>query len=272
MNEETSLIAFKAICNFVNDLESEYGNKHKPLKLYKRLVNHTQISHDKAIRKHLTIFNQFCMSNRDALTEQNSEKITQKKIVYSEKVFINMEQIFKMADKENAQIIWKHLLTISAIVDPTGKAKEILKKTLESGQTGQNESDFLTNIISKVESSVKPDSNPMEAVSSIMQSGIFNDMMSDLGSKKLDLNKLLGAVQGMVSNLSSQMGDDPDSKNAMGMINNLTSMMNGPGGAPDMSGMMQMMTTMMAGMQTGNTQSQQTDTIPQIENITDEKK
>jgi len=84
-----------------------------------------------------------------------------------------------------------------------------------------------------------------------MQSGIFTEMMSDLGSKKLDLGKLLGAVQGMVTTLSNQAGDDPDAKQAMGMLNNVTSMMgnmgNG-GGAPDMSGMMQMMTTMMAGM------------------------
>lgn len=267
MNEETSLIAFKAICNFVNDLEFAYGKRHKPLKLYKRLINHTQISHDNAIRKHLTLFHDFCVSNRDALSTQEISKLCQKKVEYSDRVFIDMELIMRIADDETLPIIWKHLLTISAIIDPTGKAKEILKKSADEGKTGRDETDFLTNIISKVEASVKPDANPMEAVSSIMQSGIFTEMMSDLGSKKLDLGKLLGAVQGMVSTLGNQVGDDPEAKQAMGMLNNVTSMMsnmgNGGGGAPDMSGMMQMMTTMMAGMKPANAN---------VEEISEDKK
>lgn len=251
MNEETSLIAFKAICNFVNDLESAYGKRHKPLKLYKRLINHTQIAHDNAIRKHLTIFHDFCVANRDSLSGQDSSKLSQKKIEYSDRVLIDMELIFRISDSETLPIIWKHLLTISALIDPTGKAKEILKKSAEDGKSGHDETDFLTNIITKVEKSVNPNANPMEAVSSIMQSGILTEMMSDLGSKKLDLGKLLGAVQGMVSTLGNQVGDDPEAKQAMGMLNNVTSMMGNMGnnGAPpDMSGMMQMMTTMMSGM------------------------
>ena len=246
MNEETSLIAFKSICNFVNDLESEYGKRHKPLKLYKRLINHTQISHDNAIRKHINLFYDFCVSNRDAIISQDTGKLSQTKIAYSDRVFIDMEYIFKISDNETRPVIWKHFLTISAIIDPTGKAKEILKKSFEDGKTGKDESEFLANIISKVESSVKPDANPMEAVASIMQSGIFTDMMSDLGSKKLDLGKLLGAVQGMVSSLGNQ-SDQPEAKEAMGMLSNVIGNMD-KGGQPDMAQMMQVMTSMMSGM------------------------
>ena len=262
MNEETSLIAFKAICNFVNDLESVYGKKHKPLKLYKRLVNHTQIMHDQAIRKHIIIFHDYCVVNRDALASQNSSKLVQKTISYSDRVFVDMSIIFHLADQETIPVIWKHLLTISAILDPTGNAKNILKKASEDGKSDKDETDFLTNIISKVEKSVKPDSNPMEAVSSIMQSGIFTEMMSDLGSKKLDLGKLLGAVQGMVSTLGNQVGDDPEAKQAMGMLSTMTSMMgNGSSGAaPDMMGMM---SAMMGGMKPPSAQ---------VEEIRDDKK
>jgi len=251
MNEDTVLIGFKAICNFINDLESVYGNKHKPLRLYKRLVNHTQISHDNIIRKHIGLFNQFCVANQEALSEQKREKLVQTRVEYSERVYVDIGFILGMADAETAPVIWKHLLTISAIVDPTGRAKEILKKSVQEGKSGKEETDFLTNIISKVEKNVKPNSNPMEAVTSIMQSGLFTEMMSDMNSKKFDLGKLLGAVQGMVSTLGNQVGDDPEAKQAMGMLNNVTSMMGnmGSGGAPpDMSGMMQMMTTMMSGM------------------------
>ena len=243
VNEEKSLIAFKAICNFIGNLESIYGKKHKPLKLYKRLINYTQISHDQIIKKHLTIFYDFCVANNEALNSSDSTKLIVKKLVYSERVYIDMDLIFRIADKENSEIIWKHLLTISAILYPVGKAKEILKKSEDS----KDETDFLTNIIDKVEKNVKSDSNPMEAVSSLMQSGLISEMMSGIGSKNLDLGKLLGAVQGMVASLGNQVGDDPEAKQAIGMLSNMTSMM-GNGGAPDMSGMMQMMTGMMAGM------------------------
>ena len=54
--DENLLIAFKTICNFVNELASEYATKHKPLKLYQRLINKTQISHDQIIKKHIMIY------------------------------------------------------------------------------------------------------------------------------------------------------------------------------------------------------------------------
>lgn len=248
MNEDTVLIGFKAICNFINDLESVYGNKHKPLRLYKRLVNHTQISHDNIIRKHIGLFQQFCVSNQEALSEQNREKLVEKRIEYSERVYVDIGFILGVADGETTPVIWKHLLTISAIVDPTGRAKEILKKSVQEGKSGKEETDFLTSIISKVEKTVKPNANPMEAVSSLMQSGVFTEMMSDMSSKKFDLTKLLGAVQGMVATLGNQVGDDPEAKQAMGMLNNVVGSMGNGGAPPDMAGMMQMMQTMMGGM------------------------
>ena len=263
MNEETLLIGFKAICNFINDLESVYGKKHKPLKLYKRLINHTQISHDQAIRKHIAIFYQFCSANQEALTTRDKTKLTSTRLEYSERVFVDMGYILGVADSETTDVIWRHLLTISAILDPSGKAKEVLRKATAEGKTGKEESDFLTNIISKVEKNVKPDSNPMEAISSMMQSGVFNEMLSDLGSKKLDMSKLLGAVQGMVAGLGNQLGDDPEAKQALGMLTNMTGMLGGGAGngqAPDMAGMMQMMSGLMAGASAGST-----PTLPSVE-------
>lgn len=254
MNEETSLLAFKTICNFINDLSAEFGKKHKPLQLYKRLINKTQISHDRAIRKHIASCNTFCVANREAIQEQNADKLVEKKISYSERVFVDMSRIFKLADKETSPVIWQHILTVSALVDPAGKAKEILRKSVENGKTDGKEADFLSNIISKVEKNVKPDANPMEAVSSIMQSGIFTELLSGMQggmeSGNLDIGKLLGAVQGMVSNLGDHVGDDPEAKQAMGMLSGMSSMVNNmqsnPNEAPP--DMMGMMTQMMSGM------------------------
>lgn len=252
--EETSLLAFRAICNFVGDLSAEYGKRHKPLHLYKRLSTHTQISHDKAIRKHISIFREFCLANRDALMTQDISKLVAKKIVYSDRVYIDMEFIFRIADKENSQVIWQHLLIISALIDPAGKAKDVLRKKAEESGTGGDapESNFLSDIISKVEKNVRPDSNPMEAFTSILQSGIANDLMSGmkggLESGKLDMRKLLGAVQGIVTNLESQAGSDPETKQTMGMLHNVIGSMGNGDSPPDVGTMMKGMMSLMSSM------------------------
>lgn len=262
---DTTLIGFKAICTFINDLDTAFGRKHKPLRLYKRLINHTQICHDVIIKKHIDVFlgflnrNMNCVKNRD-------KNLIDGKIAYSDRVFIDMKHIFTLTggDNETIGVIWKHLLTILAIINPESNAKEILSLSGTGDKKGMGtlssalpipgsddiEANFLTDIISKVEGSVKPDTDPMQAIQGLMSSGIMTDMMTQLGSKKMDIGKLLGAVQGMVGKLQTEVGDDPDSKQAMGMLNTVTSMMgsmkNG-GAPPDMAGMMGMLGGLMKG-------------------------
>lgn len=244
---DASLICFKAIATFTNNLGELFSTNQRPLKLYCHLLNKTTLSHDKAIAKHIDAFRDFCISNRDGITSKDEKKLVKTRVEYSKKVFIDFKDIFKRADTETKREIWKHLLTISALTDPAGKAKEILKQT-----TTGNEGDFLTNIIAKVEAHVDPNANPMEAVSSIMQSGVFTDLIGGMNSGlqdgSLDLGKLMGSVQNMVSALGEQSGDQEGGEQAMNMINtmmgNLTSGTSSNSGAsstqgmPDLAGMM----------------------------------
>lgn len=265
MNEETFLLTFKAISNFVNDLAFSYGKRHKPLKLYRRLINQTQIIHEEAIKKHIIIYHNFCITNRDAIHQQDKNKLVEGKLSYSARVYIDMAFIFGISDSDTTPIIWKHLLTISALVDPAGKAKEILRKNVEAGGDGVDESKFLTDIISKVEKNVKPDSNPMEAMATIMNTGIFTDLLSGLQgnvkSGKMDMGKLLGSVQKLVSSMGAQAGDDPEAKKAMGMINTVIGSLGNGNSPPDMANMMSMMSSLMGGM----------GSIPKVEDITNQK-
>jgi hypothetical protein len=157
-----------------------------------------------------------------------------------------MEYIFRIADKENSPVIWQHLLTISALIDPDGKAKDVLLKNKEDDK---KEDDFLSDIISKVQQNVKPNSNPMEAFSSILQSGVATDLISNmqgnLKSGKLDMKKLLGSVKGLITNLENQEGAEPEMKKAMGMLNNLIGDGDSP---PDLGAMMQGMMGLMGSM------------------------
>ena len=259
MSIDTSLITFKTISNFTNDLGDVFSEKHRPLKLYAHLINKTTLAHDKPIQKHIDAFRLFCLSNRDAIYTK-STKLLREKIVYSKRVFINMKEIFQLADSETTVVIWKHLLTISALVDPAGRAREILKEQADNG--GGDELNFLSGIISKVEANVNPNSNPMEAVTAIMQSGIFSDLVSGMGSGlqdgSLDLGKLMGTVQKMVTKLSDDAGDKEGGEQAVNMINTMMSSLNAGSNAPsndgtiqpmpDLAGMLgPMMSAMMAG-------------------------
>lgn len=275
MINNSDLITFKAITSFANDLNEAFGAKHRPLKLYNHLISKTTLSHEKAIQKHIEIFRNFCIFNREAILEKNVNKFVEYKIIYSERVFIDMNAIFNFTqrDKETTNIIFSHLLTISALVDPTGNAKHVLKQNKK--QENSNESDFLTNIIEKVEQHVDPNANPMQAVSSIMSSGVFTDLISSMGNGiqngSLDLGKLMGSVQGMMSNMmppneNNQTTTDNSTPNPMNMLNSMMGMLGGlnsgsGGGQPDLS---QMMSSMMS------TLNQQMPTPTKIETIQEE--
>ena len=154
---DTSLVTFKAITTFSSSLEEIFGKKQRPLKLYVRLLTRTTLSHEKAIKKHIDAFREFCTANRDALETKDASKLVKNKIIYSERVYIDMSRIFSSADKETINVIWEHLLTISALVDPTGKARQILRQSAKKGDSAM-EANFLTDIIGKVEKHVDPGS------------------------------------------------------------------------------------------------------------------
>lgn len=206
-----NVLIFKAISGFVKDLSDLYGKQQHSLNLYRRLIEKTSVIHEQAISKNIDIFRKFCITNREALQNTDYEKLEEKIIRYSDKVFIDISSIFESADKDSRHAIWKHLLTISAFVDPGSNAKKLLREmavvSKNSGGTGKEE-DFLTSIIQKVESSIDTEnasSNPMAAISSIMTSGIFTDligsMQNGIESGDLNIEKMLGTVQSMLGGL-----------------------------------------------------------------------
>jgi hypothetical protein len=156
-------------------------------------------------------------------------------IQYSERVYIDIKLILKIADEQTCDAIWNHLLTISAFVDPAGNAKEILKANLKATNGDNiNENMFLENIISQVEKAIPSngsgEADPMKMISSIMQSGVFTELIGGmnqgLSNGSLDIGKLMGTVQGLIGGMnnipSGDGGDNP-------MMNMMNMMMSGMG-------------------------------------------
>lgn len=225
----SQLVTFNAVVNFINDLHESFGSKIKSLQLYNRLLEKTTISHKEAMSKHITLFQVWCSANKDSILNKNTETLVNSKIEYSEKVFIDFDVIFKEADKEQTSIIWQHILTICAYTNPDIKAKEILKKD----NSVTKEKDFLQDMIDKVEENVGDSDNldnPMQAVASMMSSGIFTDlvgsMTSGLQNGELNLGKLMGTVNNMVSSISDELGEEEGGNNdeMKEMMSNLTNL------------------------------------------------
>jgi hypothetical protein len=195
---------FKTIRTFITDLAEIFSVSHHELKLYERLIEKTTLKHEIAIRKHIESFKVFCVANRKAIIERSHTALLGN-IVYSEKVYINIKSILESADADTRKVIWLHILKICAFVDPSTKAREILK------ENASNESNLISEIMTKVEETVDLNTtNPMEAVTTIMNSGIFNDLMMGMNSKlqdgSIDLSKLMGTVESLCSNIKAGEG------------------------------------------------------------------
>lgn len=224
---DNTLITFKAISNFIIELGDMFSKRQHSLKLYCHLINKTTIAHDKPIQKHIDCFSKFCVDNRECIVNKNCE-FSVDKISYSDRVFIDVKQIFSLADQETQQVIWRHLLCISALVDPSSKAKEVLQKEENKCvDVPQSESQFLENIMSKVEDNIDPNAEPMQAISSIMQSGVFSEMVGSMhkgvSDGTLDIGKLMGTVQNM-------MGDAEGGEEVANPMAMLSTMMGAMGG------------------------------------------
>lgn len=229
--DDSSVLKFKAITSFVNDLNDEFGSKQKSISLYHRLLEKTGIIHTTPVLKHIDCFRTFFVKNKEAMEKQDVSKLVETKIVYSERVYIDVKIVLEQSDSECSVIIWKHLLTIWGLIDPSSDAKETLKELVKVSDS--KESDFLNKIIDKVEKSVDPTkmntSNPMDMVSGLMQSGVFNElitgMQGGLSDGSLDMSKLMGSVQGMMSKLSPDGQIPPEISGMMNMMGPMLSNM-----------------------------------------------
>lgn len=220
MDNKTAL-SFNTICNFIRDLNASFGSKQKSLMLYGHLIEKTGLIHIEPVKKHITLFKQFVETNEEAILNRDKKKMKTMRISYSDKVAIDLEAIFKLCDREEESILWNHLLTISAILNPESQAKQILKELQSKASSGENkEGDFLQNIMGKITEQVSSsstdgqDPNPMAMIGSLMSSGVFSELFQTFsnglgddaaGGGGMDMSKLMGTMQNMMGELNKMM-------------------------------------------------------------------
>jgi hypothetical protein len=274
--DNTSVLIFKAIVSFISDLSSTYAEKHKSIALYNRLLEKTGLSNVGPIHKHIDCFRKFFSANKTAMTEKKVDLFTVDKISYSDRVFVDVKSILK--DKNNAPIIWQHLLTIWGLIDPTSQAKKILQESMKSNGSTDNEIDFLSSMIEDVSKTVEENkldtANPMSLLTGLMSSGVLPKLINNMQDGMKNGNINLGK---MVSNLSGLIGGAGGGDGGGDMLNSMMSQMgpmlsqlggggnNGSGQMPDMSAMMSQMGPMLS--QLGGNNGQNPDMSAMMENM-----
>lgn len=232
-----NLAAFQTIVEFIENLY-DYFNENtshvpKSLSMYYRLVtkNATMWHDDEMIERHIQSFKSFCVSNRESIRNQTTQ-LSSSRISFSDNIYIDIEYVFKHIDRDTTRVVWEYLLTISAYVDPENRTKEILQSYRENSIVPKTssepspEGDFLSNMMKTISSQVgnSDSSDPMSVLSGLMSSDTITQMMDSMNSNiedgKLDINKLVSSVSGMVEQLKTELDstDDPMMKSLLNMI------------------------------------------------------
>ena len=230
-------ITFDAIKSFVKDLNELFGEKQRTLKLYNHLLGKTEYKHENSVKRHCSLFQTFCISNRSGIEQQKFELFESFIVEYSEKILIDFEEIFRFIKEDSSmgndtvKAIKKHLLYISALVDEESNAKNILKEGVEE----KDGNTFLVDIINKVKDNIDPDAkDPKEAMNSILQSDMIGEIMTSVNDNmkdgSIDFTSMLGPVQNMLSQLEKntavEEGEENTSTKGMKNINKMISGIN----------------------------------------------
>ncbi len=269
---EVELKVFSKILSFVNEYKNVFSEPS--IDKYYRLLKKTKISNTNGIKKHIEIFKTWLELNHQAILTQNVSEIHEP-ISISEQVYLPIRQSLEKTDKETRQSIFKHLQVISYRISPNEELKKVLAQSQSSSTPSTNtstktnlnsseeekgqEEEFLNKFMGKIENSFsdKEFNDPMTATMSMLQSGVFTELISDMNqgmnNGQLDMNRLLGSVQGMLGSLT---GGDP------------SAVLGGMPGMPDLGGMMQMMSSMMGGMNlnpSSSTNNNNGSSVPSLE-------
>jgi hypothetical protein len=231
------LTSFQTILEFITNLQDYYGaDKHpavRPLNLYHRLISKMSFRDDELILRHINVFKNFCVSNREQIRTRNSE-LNVKKIEFSDRIYIDMGYILNKSDADSTNAVWEYLLTISAYVDPENKTKELLQQLREN--TNSNEGNFLANMIETMSTQLPGagagagaggggDGNPLALIGNLMNSDLIGNLMGSMNSNlengNLDLGKLMGTMSGLINNVKSEIekSDDPTIKQLSSLLN-----------------------------------------------------
>lgn len=181
---------FSAIKSFVIEIKNNYGSEYKPLALYGRLIEKTEVANEVPVQKHISTFRKFVINNREAILNKDESLFKVQKVKYNDNVYFNIAHVFKMADNDSRTGLWEHLLVLSALLDKNSDAKNQL-------------------ILSR-QSQSKPQPNVLMPMMNMLSTMLMGDMMGGASGSSVGENPM-NSLTSLLANGSSQGGGDmPD--------------------------------------------------------------
>jgi hypothetical protein len=242
--ELNHVYAFKTILNFVTSLKDYFGTKNKPLAMYHRLLSTTKFDEDDLIKERIDPFKIFVHKNRSAILSQDDSLFVTTQILLTDRIHVDIVHFIEKADDDTTPIIWKHLLAISAILDPAANAKEFLTKS------NTNEGNFLQSMMSTIEQSFQSQGvdpageNPMALLQSVLKSDMIGNMMNSMNENvengNIDIGALMGSMQQMMGSMGAGGEGGPDIMSMIGAMGAA-----GGDGGPDIMSMINTVTSQM---------------------------
>lgn len=204
---DTEIKLFNSITNFVDDIASYLSsvNKNTPaVARYNELLRKTKLIHKKNIRKHISVFQAFIDTNKDAIISKDINSITGQ-IQFSNNVYLDFKDILKRCDADSKKVIIEHLLNIQYQFNPSDDIKNKLMELIQSSGGGEcntaitnnDPNNDFGNIFRLIEQNVdKDDPNPMSQIMKMIGSPAFGQILNEV--KKSAENGGLGNMLSMI--------------------------------------------------------------------------
>lgn len=191
-------LAFDSILNFLSDLAEAFPNTSAGS--YYSYITNIKVGDKEERSKNVKLFSAFCAANRDEIVKDSLEQLKMHKICYSDsEVPFDIQEVFDDSTfSDNREIILKHLLTISALVDEESNAKQILLSMERSNIFGDPS---ITSLFGKITEDIERQdmggtTDPMKMIENLMKSESFGSLVSSLTSKvqsgEINVNNLMG--------------------------------------------------------------------------------
>ena len=225
--DDQKLRVFNSIASFVQDLDTGFGKKYKPVALYNRLVARTTLRDTTAVDRHINAFRTFFSSNPQYIQSKNLATVA--RISYSDRIYLDVGRILSKTETDAHKHVHQHLMTIYSLMNigtrQGREALETLKQTSEDdGDDGEKldlnlpdttEGNFIKDTLTEMTDqfeNMEEGANPMMMMSSMMQSGFFTKFMGDLQTKfssgEMDIRSLMGTVTNVISEATPQGGEE----------------------------------------------------------------
>lgn len=194
------VVTFQAISDFVSQLNDLTEGEDKGIELYHTIIKMTPLS---KVSRSINSFTEFITPNTEAILKRDTDQL-EGNIVYTEnKIEIDIKKILKSTSVDNQNVIWEHLLSILACIDPKMKLNviEAMKKPVD------NETKVIGNMINTIKNNVEinedgPPPNPMELLNTFMQNGVLSSLVGELqqgvNDGSIDIGKMVGSMQSMM--------------------------------------------------------------------------